>query len=77
MATKRRKKAKGPKKPEGVVAPVAGASELQAILEAGTLDIDKKKLAGFIKKLEKIKYPKVQFVARNAPFMRRLPIAPV
>jgi hypothetical protein len=82
MAAKKRKRARKAEKPEGVIAPAVGtldASKLHALLKAGNLKIDRKKLEGFIKKLERegIDYPKVRFVARNAPFMRRPPIPAV
>jgi hypothetical protein len=48
-------------------------------LKAGKVNISKTKLSQFMKELEKkgITAPKVRFVARNAPFMRRLPVTPV
>jgi len=59
--------AKKPKKPpERVV----------GTLKGGKVAIDNDKLDKFLKSLKK-KYPKVKFVARNAPFMRQSPIPPV
>ena len=48
-------------------------------LQAGRVKISKAKLAAFMKQLAKqgITSPKVRFVARNAPFMRRVPVLPV
>lgn len=65
------KKAKKPKKsdkpPEGVIG---------GIKAGGKLVIETDKLEKFLKTLKK-KKPKVEFVARNAPFMRQAPIPPV
>ena len=45
-------------------------------VKAGKVEIDRTKLAAFRKQLEEmgIQSPKIQFVARNAPFMRRAAI---
>ena len=61
MAAKKLKKAE---KPERVVG---------AVKAGGKLEIDTDELEQFLKGLKK-KKPKVQFVARNAPFMRQAPI---
>ena len=63
MAAKKRKKAG---KPEMVIGTV----------KAGKVAINRTKLAAFRKQLENmgIESPKIQFVARNAPFMRRAAI---
>ena len=63
MAAKKPKKAEKPEKVIGAV-------------KAGKLEIDTAKLAAFSKELKDmgILYPKVKFVARNAPFMRQPPI---
>ena len=63
MAAKKRKKAE---KPEMVIGTV----------KAGKVEIDRTKLAAFRKQLEEmgIQSPKIQLVARNAPFMRRAAI---
>jgi hypothetical protein len=60
MAAKKRRKAEKPEKVIGAV-------------KAGKVEIDTAKLAAFRKELRDmgIQSPKVQFVARNAPFMRR------
>ena len=65
-ATKKRAKARRKAKPEMVVG---------AVTKAGKVQMSKAKLAKFLKRVL-TKYPKarVQFVARNAPFMRRPPI---
>ena len=69
-ATKKRTKAGRTKKakPEMVVG---------AVTKAGKVQMSKAKLAKFLKRVL-TKYPnaKVQFVARNAPFMRRPPMPP-
>jgi hypothetical protein len=67
MATKRRKKAGKPERVIGV------------LTKAGKVKISKAKLAAFRKYLTVIgiSSPKVRFVARNAPFMRRPAIPPV
>jgi hypothetical protein len=67
MATKRGKKAG---KPEMVIG---------VLTKAGKVKISKAKLAAFRKYLTVIgiSSPKVRFVARNAPFMRRPAIPPV
>ena len=64
MAAKKRKKAR---KPEAVVGTV----------KAGKVRINKGQLKKFLDSLKKKGYedPDVQFVARNAPFMRQ-PLAP-
>lgn len=69
MAAKKPKKAKRTRKPERIVGAV----------KAGRPAIDQRKLDAFLKQLERkgIRYPKVQFVARNAPFMRQPPILSV
>jgi hypothetical protein len=69
MAAKKRskpRKVRKAKKPERVI----------SVVKAGKVVISKYKLAAFMKELEKkgIDDPKVQFVARNAPFMRRPPV---
>jgi hypothetical protein len=60
MAAKKRKTAEKPEKVIGAV-------------KAGKVEIDTAKLAAFRDELKRmgIQSPKVQFVARNAPFMRR------
>jgi hypothetical protein len=58
------KKARRARKPEKVVG---------AVKAGGKLEINTEELEQFLKGL-KMKKPKVQFVARNAPFMRRAPI---
>ncbi len=47
-------------------------------VKAGKVEIDRTKLAAFRKQLEEmgIQSPKIQFVARNAPFKRRAAIPP-
>ena len=67
MATKRRKKAGKPERVIGV------------LTKTGKVKISKAKLAAFRKYLTVIgiSSPKVRFVARNAPFMRRPAIPPV
>jgi hypothetical protein len=67
MAAKKPRKAKTAKKPEKVI----------SVVKAGKPVVSKYKLAAFMKELEKkgICDPKVEFVARNAPFMRRPPTA--
>jgi hypothetical protein len=78
MAAKKAKRARKRKKPEGDIAAAADLKKLHYILKAGELKIDKKKLREFInKKLKGIEKPTVEFVAKNAPFMRRRPIPPV
>jgi hypothetical protein len=71
MAAKRGKMRSKAEKPEAVVG---------AVRAGGKLEIDTDELDRFLKKLKKRK-AKVEFVARNAPFMRGLPsaspIAPV
>jgi hypothetical protein len=73
MAAKKPKKVRKAEKPEMVISAAVGARQLLDILEAGKVEIDKNKLRRFRKDLEDrgIRYPKVRFVARNAPFMRR------
>jgi len=69
MAAKMRKSSrKAKKRPE---------KEIGA-LKAGKVKISKAKLTAFMKQLKKqgITSPKVRFVARHAPFMRRAPILP-
>jgi hypothetical protein len=70
MAAKMRKSSRKVKKPP--------EKEVGA-LKAGKVKISKAKLTAFMKQLQKqgITSPKVRFVARNAPFMRRAPILPV
>jgi hypothetical protein len=82
MAAKKPKRGRKAGKPERVIAPAVGtigATKLNNIFEAGKLQIDKKKFKAFMDELKHkgITSPKVRFVARNAPFMRRAPILPV
>jgi hypothetical protein len=72
MAAKKKATRGRKPKPQGDIAAAANVEKLQSILEAGELEIDKKKLKGFMdKQLKGIKSPKVRFVALNAPFMRQ------
>lgn len=66
MAAKKRKKRGKGEKPEAIVG---------AVRPGHKLEIDTDELEHFLKGLKK--GAKVQFVARNAPFMRRLPVTPV
>jgi hypothetical protein len=64
------RKTRKAKKPEKVIG---------AVSKAGKVQINKGRLAAFMKQLEYmgITSPKIQFVARNAPFMRQPPIPTV
>ena len=79
MAAKKAKRGRKARKPEGVIAPAVGTTTLTNILEAGKLRIDKRKFKAFMNQLKRegITSPKVRFVARNAPFMRRAPVLPI
>jgi hypothetical protein len=79
MAAKKPRKARKGRKPERVIRKGVGPTELLEIFESGEVKLNKAMLAQFRKDLERrgIRYPKVQFVAKNAPFMRRSPIAAV
>ncbi|HSF05995.1 MAG TPA: hypothetical protein VLG10_09430 [Methylomirabilota bacterium] len=76
MAAKKPKKARRGRKPERVIREGVRAGELLDIFASGEVKLNKTRLAQFRKDLEKrgIRYPKVQFVAKNAPFMRRPPV---